>query len=1112
MFVLKSFGIKFEGIISQISKVHLNLRIKHIILAILLLSVSLLARSQFYNGHQMTFGKNRLQFYDFYWSYYRFDYFDVYFNEYGRDLAQYTAKIAEDKIAEIEDYFDYIFEKRLIFIVYNLHGEQKQTNIGLVTGQDDYNIGGFSRTIKNKVMLYYEGDHEEYENQIAAAVTEVMINEMLYDADRRDRIPGSSRISLPDWYIKGLTNYVSRDWDYETENMVRDGILSGRYEKLNFLEYEDAIYAGHSFWRYIAKTYGDPIIPNIIYLTKIYKNIEDGLKYVLGMKLKDLQKEWFQYYTEYYEDIENANPTDEPGNKIYETKKRRIIQDVSISPDQRYVAYITYNWGKRKIWVHDTETGKREKVFSIEPKFEQVADNSYPVIGWHPSSRILTFINEEKGDLKIYFHRLESGKTESRNLLYFEKILDFDYSPNGNRLVMSAVKNGLTDIYVHTIASGTNEQITMDVADDLNPRYVKRADNTIIFSSNRLNDTLDIPFDPIAETGLTYELYTYDLNKDNKVAVKLSEGQYIERLQPATRNSREIYYLGDMTGTINKYLARFDSTISYIDTITHYRYFIKSDPVTNYNRNILKHDYAGDRVAEIKFKDDRYHLFTGSVNEQKPLEEENLARTPYRDEKTAILHEADSIEQLRQQLIELERRRRDTLTKPLYEYYATNEPIDINYYIFEKEKENYYELQWRKDYMDIELDTGKFKFPAIRIYETSFYNNYIANQIDFNFLNQSYQAYSGGAPYFNPGFNMLTQIGAVDLFEDYKITGGFRFAGNFDSNEYLISVENLKGNFDKQFVFHRQALSSYDSAYFKIHSHNLYFSLTKPITPVLALKGTVTYRNDRYVPLSTDVSTLNGEAIYRNWAGLKSQIIYDNTRKRGTNIYFGTRFKIFGEYYRDIERKKSDMFVVGADFRHYLRIHRDLIWANRFAASSSFGPTKLLYYLGGVDNWLGFLFNDVPMFDQSVQVDPTANYAFHTLATNMRGFSQNIRNGNNFALINSEIRWPVIRYIVGRPLKSKILNDFQIVAFGDLGTAWSGPDPWSGENKWDTETIENGTVKVYLDTNRQPIVGGFGFGLRVNLFGYFVRADWAWGVENSIVLPQIFYLSFSLDF
>jgi hypothetical protein len=65
------------------------------------------------------------------------------------------------------------------------------------------------------------------------------------------------------------------------------------------------------------------------------------------------------------------------------------------------------------------------------------------------------------------------------------------------------------------------------------------------------------------------------------------------------------------------------------------------------------------------------------------------------------------------------------------------------------------------------------------------------------------------------------------------------------------------------------------------------------------------------------------------------------------------------------------MFVVGADFRHYMKIHRELIWANRFAASSSFGPYKLIYYLGGVDNWMGFLFNSLPMFDNTIPVDPT---------------------------------------------------------------------------------------------------------------------------------------------
>jgi hypothetical protein len=281
---------------------------------------------------------------------------------------------------------------------------------------------------------------------------------------------------------------------------------------------------------------------------------------------------------------------------------------------------------------------------------------------------------------------------------------------------------------------------------------------------------------------------------------------------------------------------------------------------------------------------------------------------------------------------------------------------------------------------------------------------------------------------------------------------------------------------------------------------------------VLALKGTLAYRNDRTVYLSTDMSTLNRPNFVRHWASLKGELIYDNTRKRSVNIYFGTRFKVFGEYYKELSSEKSDMIVLGIDFRKYTRIHRELIWANRFAASTSYGPTKLVYYLGGVDNWMGYLFNKYPMFDNTIRVNPNVNYGFQALATNLRGFSQNIRNGNSFALINSEIRWPFIRYFAGHPLRSNFLNSLQVVGFGDIGTAWTGKSPWSGENAYDNEIIRNGPVVVTLDSNREPIVAGYGAGARAQVLGYFVRADWAWGIENGYILPKMFYLSFSLDF
>jgi len=1073
------------------------------------------AEGQFYNGHQMSFGKNRVQYYDYYWQYYRFDDFDCYFNEYGRDLAQFTADYALKKLDEIEDYFDYTLEKRMIFIIYNKNNEYRQSNIGLVTfDEDTYNTGGFSRIIKNKVMLFYEGDHDAFQKQIAASITEVIIREMLYNADFKDRISSSSEIYMPDWYIKGLINYVSSGWDYDIENRVKDGIKSGKYKNISHLESDDAIYAGQSFWRFIGKEYGDAIISNIIYLTKVYKNIDDGFLYVLGIKLKDLLKEWKEYYNEEYSYDLNL-PVD--GNSILKrSRKEQIYQQVKLSPDKNYLAYVTNDWGRKRIWLYNQSTGKVKAIFKAEPKYEHKTDKTYPVIAWHPGGRILTFINEEKAGMVIYFYRTDEQKTEERNFLYFDKVLDFSYSPEGSRIILSAVKDGITDIYIHTVASGTNEQITRDIADDLNPSFIYASGGEILFSSNRLSDTLTNTGDPFERLSPTYDLFTYNIDQKNNVLTRLSEGQYTSRYQATAKANDTITYIGDYNGILNRYTAVSDSAISYIDTAMHYRYFIKSVPMTNYDRNILHQSVLNnsDEYGEVIFRYGKYSINKGSADASDRIPQNEIIKSSFRLEQDKLFHKADSIEEIRKWLIAEDKRRRDTLTKPLYEYYTNkDEPININHYIFEKEKQNYYEQQWRKEYMDIDLDTGRMDIPLIRIYETSFYNNYIANQIDFTFLNNTYQVFGGGGSYYNPGINMLTRFGILDLFEDYRLTAGFRFAGDFDSNEYLLSFENLKGKFDKQFIFHRQAYFSSDGYdLYKTHTHNIYITYAKPVTPVLALKGTLSYRYDRNVTLSQDLISLNAETFSQHWGGLKGEVIYDNTRKRAVNIYLGTRFKVFGEYYRQITSNKSDMFVIGGDFRKYTRIHRELIWANRLAASTSFGPTKLVYYLGGVDNWMGYLFNKYPMFDTSIPVSPKVNYGFQAIATNLRGFSQNIRNGNSFVLINSEIRWPFIRYFAGHPLKSNFLNSLQIVGFGDIGTAWTGTSPWSGENAYDTQTYENGPVTVIVDSNREPIVAGFGAGLRAQLMGYFIRADWAWGIEDRYIMPRIFYLSFSLDF
>ena len=130
----------------------------------------------------------------------------------------------------------------------------------------------------------------------------------------------------------------------------------------------------------------------------------------------------------------------------------------------------------------------------------------------------------------------------------------------------------------------------------------------------------------------------------------------------------------------------------------------------------------------------------------------------------------------------------------------------------------------------------------------------------------------------------------------------------------------------------------------------------------------------------------------------------------------------------------------------------------------------------------------------------------------MRGFRINIRNGNSFALLNSELRLPVVRYI-SRRVRSGFLRNLQLVGFFDVGTAWEGSDPFSDDNPLNTKEFRNGDLlNVKVNFFRDPIVAGYGLGVRSVLFGYFIRVDYAWGIETRQVLDPRLFIALGMDF
>jgi hypothetical protein len=1088
------------------------------ILILLFTGLSLAGFPQFYNGHQMSFGKNRVQYNEFVWSFYRHEKYDVYFNEDGKNLADYTADYAALIIPKIESFFDYTMEKRILFVVYNRLTDFRQSNIGLVTGKDEYNIGGTTTVSQNKAFLYFEGDFNKYDEQITAAVTRVIINEMLNGTDLVDNVANATLTNIPKWYSEGLVAYMSRRWDIETENMVKDGIINGKYEKFNRLTGDDAIYAGHSFWKYIADNYGESVIPGIIYLTSISKSIKTGFSNVLGLTLKELTYEWTGYYLNLFAADEGKPKVPDSGKVLKKAKKGVVYQKIKISPTGNFLTYVTNDMGLYKIWLLNVQTGKKKKIFKREYVIEQITDYSYPVIAWHPSARYIVFITEEKGGLKLYYYNIAEKKLTVRNFLYFDKVLDFSFSREGSVFVFSGTRYGKTDIYVHDIASSTNRQITNDMADDFLPRFIEN-DNKIIFSSNRISDSLSVS-EKNPDRALTTDLFIYDYKNGSDLLMRLNDNKYTNKTYPNEVNHNKFIQLSDNYGIINRFISKFDSTVSFVDTTIHYRYYAETAPLTQYARNILEQDYneSSGKVADIFFNKGIYNIYQNPLNELS-LINDKIETTTTQKARLKLLAAKDSLRNIKKKIIPIASLTENFMIADGDTITLGDNLIDINRYVFEVEKINAYNEKLDNKKLELAMDTAPKIRPKIRFYQPIFYQNDMVSQIDFSFLNASYQAFTGGAFYFNPGFNVLFKIGANDLFEDYKLTGGVRLSPDFDANEYLLSFENLKTRLDKQFVFHREAFKNTGFGEFgafeiKTHSHQLSMALRYPLTQVKSISSTLSFRNDRTVYLSSNPNYLNVPNIYRNWLGLKLEYIFDNTRSLGMNLYSGTRYKVFAEVQEQFYKNLYELVVFGADIRHYTRLHRSLILANRFAWSTSQGSSRIIYYLGGVDNWINLSQGRTPIFIpfSEIPIDETQNYAFQAVGTNMRGFSQNIRNGNNFAVINSELRFPIFKYLANYPLSKSFFENFQLVGFFDVGSAWSGPTPWSSKNAYDNDIVQQGPITITIDSDRDPIVAGYGFGFHTQLLGYFMRFDWAWGIENRQMLPHVFYFSMSLDF
>ena len=419
-----------------------------------------------------------------------------------------------------------------------------------------------------------------------------------------------------------------------------------------------------------------------------------------------------------------------------------------------------------------------------------------------------------------------------------------------------------------------------------------------------------------------------------------------------------------------------------------------------------------------------------------------------------------------------------------------------------------------------------FKQSRIIPYRLKFRNDFYSTKLDNGLLFGGLDSYAGTPQSFTtPPMGILMKANFKDLLEDYQLEGGIRIPTNITSGyEAYAFFDDRKHRFDKRYAFYHKSAryadnNTYPTSESRTTTNLAQYTISYPFDVFSRLAVTGSARFDRYSPLANDRTSLDSVVTNEQRLGAKLEYVFDNTLDIDVNMKYGTRYKVWVDVAKrmniDLDNKPSFKFAngfmgtLGFDARHYIRFLKHSVIALRAAGAFSFGDEKTLYILGGTDGQLFAKYND------NVAI-PVEQYAFQTLAANMRGFSRNIRNGTSNTLINAEVRVPIFKYLSGKPLGSAFLRNFQVIGFFDAGSAWHGSNPFSRINPLNTLVLpkdqSNAPVVVTVNYFKDPIVAAYGVGARMYLFGYVLRADYGWGIETRVVQKPLLHISLGTDF
>jgi len=1084
------------------------------------------------------FGKNRVQYKNFKWRYYSTENFDIYFYDGGNEIATIATGYLEKEFDRITDLLGSVSYSKTEIFLYNSPTDLLQSNIGV--NDNSFDVAGQTDFVKPMVEIAYPGNAEEFKKELIFKISSMLIYDMMFGGSFSDMFQNSYLLMLPEWYMTGAARYAAYGWDTKMDDFIRDLIRNKGLKNVTKYTGDKAELIGQSIWNFIAEKYGVSYISNILNLTRIIRNEERSISGTLGVPYKSFLTEWEMFYLEQTSFIDqNYKLPSQKSRKTLATRESNLT-DVKISPEGNHYAYSANMNGKYKVIVGAMDRNKEKTALGGGYRLiNQKPENNLPLLSWRDENT-LAIITTKYGRYYMVMYDLSSGKKVRKELTTINQVCDFDILKNGNLAVISADRNGDSDLYLISLKRNSIKRITTDFFDDINPRFIPGT-SSIIFSSNRTTDSIDVKGRDIGKISDTYNIFIYNIDTTKNTVFRVTN-TLSKNTMPVPVNDNEYYYISEQQGIAN--LFKYDYSKKIAHQVSDFGSGIKDYDISADKRYFSF--IMGDNGRDNLYIDDSYNLdnsiFTAQTKRQQFLSAKMVAqrlkaarerkamdainteilpdsaRTITSAPKTMEPQKSSSFLDSYNQNIKSDPAAENIIdldnysfadaqpTTPAIEKKPANDLVDTDGYVFDT------------DVVKSSRNTGSVLSAYRRLRKESdvagpydYQTQFSADNIVTSFV-------------IDPmiGFGLKLEAQMNDQLENHKFYGGVLIPTDLKSGSFYGEYRYLKYTVDFAARYSRKSLyrnvdESNSEQRYILNTYEVSASLplnVKSRLSIVPFIETTKFWDLDYTYVIYPTSGPVNSVV--NYGGVKFEYIYDNTVVGGLNLIQGTRGKIGLKHNEGVSDNSKSFSNFYMDLRHYQKLHKDLIVATRLFYGRYWGNNPQKYLLGGMDNWLFNSTNNTGLndpLDCQLGVD-NSNILFVEYVTSLRGFDYNTFNGENSLLFNAELRLPFVKYLANGPVTSNFLRNLQFIGFYDIGSAWTGSSPFATENSVNTEILAppGSPFKARIQNYKNPWLQSYGFGARTIFLGYYLKFDIAYPIEDFVKGKTQYLVTLGYDF